>query len=361
MIPPPARVHLTETPERLEQLCTDWGQQDEFEERSMSTLYDEIKAFDKDIADEFKAASAAGPGGKIDKAGALALFNKAITGGTIKAATMDALWVIWHKADFTADGLVMVDKILGHTFGGGVRDPAHLLRTAAELKLVFDAVTLAKPVSFTSPKLGISYNGSAYKAIEQLVIDGKIHVIVMTGTSPNPGHSAARYDPAHNLVRLFKSDVDALAHELTHAVQDWNDVKGKNKYLEADAYMVTAIAILKSGRSLPTTLPTGKPSPLLATLNDAAKRVIGGVTVSDPAWNGTRAKPGLYDRLTELLVAFPDAVEDPEVDRDLAAGESGTPEKVTFDGIVANLAGQGSPPTTTTSGTGKPQPAPQKP
>ena len=38
-----------------------------------------------------------------------------------------------------------------------------------------------------------------------------------------------------------------IVHEATHAIQDWQDVAAKNKYIEADAYIAGAVADLAQG------------------------------------------------------------------------------------------------------------------
>ncbi|MBI3407892.1 MAG: hypothetical protein HY040_05995 [Planctomycetes bacterium] len=296
----------------------------------MASLYSELLPLDKDIANAYQKVTKDTPGGLIDKAGAGIIYQKATVGPvSTQGARLEALFLIWDKASFAADGLkfweeTIVSALLGQGTG-------KLLKTDAELSDVMNALALASTsVDFVSPKLGIAYNAGQYEAMKQLVKDRKIHIIQADGKGLSKG-IAGIYVPEANALFLFptKKAIGTLVHELTHAIQDWNDLKGLDEYLETDAYIAAGIESRKRKGSFP------KESPLFDSVEMVAA---GKAKVTNPDWNGTPAKPGAYDKLAAVLAADPDAVKKPGVVRDLSIGETGTAEKQILAEVMKKLA-----------------------
>lgn len=263
----------------------------------------------------------------------VAIFTQA--GKEIKVArraAVEAMFVIWDKAEFTAEGARdwapnMVSALLHEQNVTG-----KLRKTEAELSEVVTALgKAATAVNFTSPKLPITYNAHQFFAMQQLVKDHKIHVVDLKAKPPKPDVQAA-YVAFWNVFYFYpgpKDRVQVIVHEMTHAIQDWNDVKALGKYCEIDAYIVEGLVVrqLDGGR-------LQKDHPFY----EAVEMVVAGkATPKNPAWvSNDPKKPGVYDNAAEYVVT---AYGDPDLnkDRDLTEGEAGTDEKKMLDAIVKKL------------------------
>jgi len=294
-----------------------------FKENFMA-LYDDIKAQHKGIADAYQAVVKAAKDHKIDPAGVDAIMAAANIGPMSDIPVrLEALMVIWYDADFTADGLKKWELVVG-TAVLGKEGGAKLLKTSADRSEITKALDLAAAnVSFVSPKLGVEYNACQYRAIKQLVDDRRIRIIEALKKGLSDNGAAAAYEPAMNLLKLYSvsNHTPAIAHELTHAVQDWNDASGFRQFVEADAWVVTIIVDKAINGPLHKTELFAPMAELIAKK---------GTKVSNPDWVGSTKKPGVYDKLVAVVAK---GLKTPEANVDMINTESGTSEKV----VLANL------------------------
>jgi hypothetical protein len=268
----------------------------------MATLYDEIKALDEGVAYYYQEGIK--NGGELDEQAVQTLFAVAYgKDGDISPMEDRALQLIWDKARISAKGKATWQGLLNEgavmqAFGKG---GATRLKTNDQLMIdVFNAIGSAQSsVNFIGPKTMISYDARQYLAMKELILAGDIQVYDLKAVQSLKGMTInGSYDSRLNtLFLLGGAETRIIVHELTHAIQDWNDLVTKNDYSEADAYIAQGL--------VERTLPNNK---LKASdpFYDVVNMVLAGdAKVNNPAWNGSAWKPGVYDTAAASLRTHP--------------------------------------------------------
>jgi hypothetical protein len=141
-----------------------------------------------------------------------------------------------------------------------------VLNKDSDLDEILAALDLAgNNVDFWSPGTGLTYNVSAYQAVKQLVRDKEILVVAVDdkGQVWDRGNVAALYDRElpKPVVLVFKKPTNkkmrqaSLAHELTHAFQDFKDITSPVKYIETDAILADSLVSAALGLKAPAGHP----------------------------------------------------------------------------------------------------------
>jgi hypothetical protein len=115
-----------------------------------------------------------------------------------------------------------------------------------DLNKVYSAIArAATSVNFTSPRTMVTYDARQYLAMKELIKARKIQVWDLNNVQLYNNFIAdGLYDQYLNCLFLFNgAGLDPMvAHELAHAIQDWNDIKvDNNDWTEADAYIAQGL------------------------------------------------------------------------------------------------------------------------
>src|SRR5262249_18908663 len=122
--------------------------------------------------------------------------------------------------------------------------------------------------------------------------------------------------------------------EVTHAIQDWQDVSLKNKYAEADAYIAGAVADLAQGGKAAATL-SGK---IYAPAAKAAEFVVGGkANGNDSGWTAA------YKAVLKDVETSKEYIPSNEKMFERSEKGEGTREKDQMDKIMAAIAEKKTP------------------
>lgn len=240
-----------------------------------TALYTYLKSKNKDIADKYFAITSDDLTHVLDEKEITDILTVSFSDSKIEAAEVDCYAAMFIGKNIgngftglgmTADGQSLLGAALGSTdlLHAMVKGAAHFLTTADELKEVNQALDLAAKVNFSCPKTGITYDATAFNAIKQLVADKEIMIaqIADDGLVWDKGNIGALYDrtalkPFLMLFEKPTSRVALIAHEMTHAVQDWSDVNTLYKYTELDGLLTEALVALalKPGAKIPKNHP----------------------------------------------------------------------------------------------------------
>lgn len=224
-----------------------------------SELLAKLKKIDPGMAQAYVDATKDLPDAAIDKKGIDILLSQALgtKDGTITQEELNALILIIQNRKLATDAAqflttMVVNRTIVEALGRGVGTQ---LKTDDDLGDVFKALDLAgKSANFKSPGTHISYDASKYQAIRKLIKDANILVIAVKdgGFVRGVGKSFALYDMGVDPPTLFLFDGPSassrtaeLAHELTHAVQDFLNDPSPRQYRETDAYVVQALVTTK--------------------------------------------------------------------------------------------------------------------
>jgi hypothetical protein len=170
-------------------------------------------------------------------------------GMPITAKQAQALKLFWLHTfgKFTKPAAGLFYAMIGNAYDRELFVSAQL-KTDPELKDYYGAIGAhAGKISFVSPGTGLTYSPDAYLAMKQLITDGKI--TVFEADAAFLSFVGGRYFSNSNRLFLYKTSTPAdkpwaIMHELTHAIQDWNDVISKIKFTEADAFIAMTAAAL---------------------------------------------------------------------------------------------------------------------
>jgi hypothetical protein len=205
-----------------------------------------------------------------------------------------AIMLLVRSGAFSDDGFATLIAYVQIADKYGFLQPgASPLTTTAELKPILGALGMGmiSKITFKSPGTGLSYSPSHYLAIKELIAKSKITVleIRLGGLNIKVGlTTAGNYRTDQNFLYVLdgvppNKKMPTIVHEVTHAIQDWRDVRTLCKYAEADAYIAGAIADqTMTGGDL------AHGGPMFEAAANAARKVIKGQTdQSDQSW--TRA------------------------------------------------------------------------
>jgi hypothetical protein len=233
-------------------------------------LFKKLKALDPDIAQAYLKVTKDDPKAVIDADGVSQLFGQAVDDRKVTSKELDALILIFDRDPklFTKDALDFATAVFGNRafIEPLARANGTELNKDSDLDEILAALDLAgNNVDFWSPGTGLTYNVSAYQAVKQLVRDKEIHVVAVDdkGQVFDRGNVAALYDRELPVpvVLVFKKPTDKkvrqanLAHELTHAYQDFKDINSLTKYIETDAVLADGLVSLALGLKAPAGHP----------------------------------------------------------------------------------------------------------
>jgi len=219
-----------------------------------------LKEFDPDMADRWQKATGGKLASRIDGKKLEAILGPTFATGKITAKQAHAIdfLFVWSWMHFTKEAKAILWQgiedayILDYFFAGSKAQ----LASNSQLKDFNGAIGgSAGVIDFTSPPkdgTGLTYSADQYLAIKQLVSESKITVFEVDAAF------------LHAKAGFYRSDIDRLilytgawpvlrqfttVHEVTHAIQDWNDVVANHEFCEADAYIAAAAAALAVDRS----------------------------------------------------------------------------------------------------------------
>ena len=277
-----------------------------------SAFYNELAALDQGIADRWRTATGDSMRVAIDDRKLEAIMSPVLDAGKISGGEAKAIKHLFLKGTFargTATYLIaMVRAAADNDFF--FRGAATPLLTTAELRGVNNALAWDKvgKIEFTSPRSGIMYQAQSYSAIKELIARRKIAVFQVDTGGLNAftevGLSSGAYRSNSNHVILYDGltpveQVTTIVHEVTHAIQDWQDQTRKLvKFVEADAFIAGAVADRIQG---PDQKAFRGVKPFDAAF-EAAKLVFEGKGVMTPP---SKAWKDAYDKVWQQLAQLP--------------------------------------------------------
>jgi hypothetical protein len=307
----------------------------------MSALYDELVKLDKPIADRWKARLRGDPKRTLGPMDADAILkplmqpDRTISDSETRAIAKMVTWGEW-----TPEALAVIRVIVRVGVEGGLfQNGGDIFVSPEKLRPVSSALGagMTGKIAFKSPGTNFSYVPGHYQAIQQLISQSKIVVleirlygleIIARITTGGEYHSDA------NRLYIFAGKTPPetammIVHEATHAIQDWQDVAAKNKYIEADAYIAGAVADLAQGGNV-VAAQTGLIYPAATS---AAKLVLAGRgNPADPAWDHC------YKAVVEGVEKSDAYKETNEMMFDPSRKDEGPREKTRMDEILAAVA-----------------------
>lgn len=219
------------------------------------TLFENLRVKSPEIAEVYRGLMSDKT--QIDPDGVVSLFNQALADPKqiITEQEAEALSMIVNARILSDSAKQRLRQILFSQDGVfGFGRGGKLLESDTDLDLVFRALGLATlHVNFQSPRTGLPYNANAYEAIKRLVKSKKIHIVALQDHDLYwDAGMVAQYNSIINVLLLTSHAKEvSIVHEMTHAIQDWNDIKGiKTNYVEADAYIAEGVVFRKQGGRL---------------------------------------------------------------------------------------------------------------
>ena len=235
-----------------------------------SQLYDELAKLDRGIANRWRIRAKDNPAYKLKDVDIDDIFAPLINDTGISELEAAALHKLTTSAAWEESGrdllrLLIRLSVQKHMF----QRAGDVLVSRDELADVSAALGATGKIMFRSPGTRFLYRPAHYAAINELIVNKfKIYVfkVQMRGLDQFAQlHVAGEYRAEANHFYVYEGATKeetriTIVHEATHAIQDWQDVtKGKNKHVEADAYIAGAIAdIQQRGGNAGTPTKTGK-------------------------------------------------------------------------------------------------------
>jgi hypothetical protein len=215
----------------------------------------QLDALDKGIAERWKKVSSGSLKKKLGVKELVEILGPVFRADKIDAKQARAALVISAWAEITPDAfrsfLVWVED--AYVSGQFFRGSAVRLASDDKLKDVYAALGATGVIDFVSPDTGFAYSADQYAAVRRLVADGKIEVYEADagGLGTKGGEYRSNVDRLVVYKRVSGQPMRyTIIHEATHAIQDWNDVRTKNKYAEADAFIAEgAVALSVDAKS----------------------------------------------------------------------------------------------------------------
>ncbi len=225
-----------------------------------SELYTKLRRLDRGIAAAYKSAVGSSYRGSISKREARVIFNKAVDNERISTKEAKALVLIIDDARFGTDAKeYLIKKLKTSAAKEALRDGSgKLLLASSELAKLNNALKqFTNKINFKSPGSNIRYTPRDYSVIKYLINEHWLFVYELKDsglhkrTKTGKGVYFSSSDELYLVAGLgSKSYASMTVHEVTHAIQDWRDIRSKVKYIEADAYVAQAVANHTMGRSI---------------------------------------------------------------------------------------------------------------
>jgi hypothetical protein len=269
-------------------------------------LFEQLKKLDLDLANEY--AEVTNDKATIDVTGVRRLFKKILEAEYITTKEAEGLVLLIDSGTLTADALQLLKNSLLSKAGveaivNGAGNAVILDKDSAELTGFYRSLDLGIPpkMKFWSKGTNFTYTAAHFQAVKQLVKQGNVKVVkVFDGrlyaNAKIKGPSAA-YSPEMNLffffqpptgTNFFSNAPEVIAHEATHAIQDWFNLSTTYGFGETDGVLVQSVAYAGRGNKL-------------KEVYDKAVNLI----LQDKAIRGNRAWETAYDN------AMADVVRDP--------------------------------------------------
>jgi hypothetical protein len=258
-----------------------------------SKFYDELAALDRGIADRWKVRAHDDPKRKLKPKDVEAILDPLMKpDGTINEKQVEAIAKIVLDGACTDEALAVIQVYIEVGVQAGLfQNGGDVLVTPEEFKPVTNALGtgMTGKIAFKSPGTNFSYVPGHYQAIQSLIFKSKIFVFEVRLHSMDIFariQTIGQYRSNSNYLYIFAGRPPAetamtIVHEVTHAIQDWQDISARNKYVEADAYIAGAVADISQGGK-GTDANKGK---IYTPAMDAAKLVVAGkASGTDKEW-----------------------------------------------------------------------------
>jgi hypothetical protein len=307
----------------------------------MGSYYDELAKLDRGIADRWKKRSHENPRFKIRPNDVYAILDPLMKPkGRITEGQSDAIAKLILDGQCTNEALAVLQVYIKAGVDAGLfANGGEVLVTPDEFRPVTSAIGAAMTgrISFRSPGTNFSYLPGHYQAIWDLISKSKMYVFeVRLHSLEIFAHitTAGQYRSDENYLFIYAGLPPALTamsivHEVTHAIQDWADVSGKNKHVEADAYIAGAVADIAQGKAGSAGVVTKMYEPALK----AAELVVAGqANGSDKPWTDA------YKAVLEAIEHDKFYKKTNEDMFDPTRKDEGTREKDEWDKVLAAIA-----------------------
>jgi hypothetical protein len=307
----------------------------------MSKFYDELAAFDRGIADRWKSRTRDDPKFKLQPRDIDAILDPLMKpNGTISEKQTEAIEKLMLDAECTNEALAVMQVYIKIGVEAGLfQNGGDVLVTPDEFRPVTNAlgVGMTGKIAFKSPGTNFSYVPGHYQAILSLINKSKIFVFEVRLHSLDifaRTQTVGQYRTNENYLYIFAGRTPAetamtIVHEVTHAIQDWQDISAKNKHVEADAYIAGAVADISQGGK-GTAAQAGK---IYSPAMEAAKLVVDGkASGDDKAWTDA------YKAVLKDVAANDEYKKTNEQMFDPTRKAEGTREKDQMDAIMAAIA-----------------------
>jgi hypothetical protein len=293
-----------------------------------ATFLKDLEALDKDFADRWKKLS----GGKLKHVLSARdiekLMDPLMKAGKItpkQAKCIQSLWA-WCKMSKEAGPTLYAYVDIAYDLDYFFTASAKPLLTADELKEFDAALGMGRigKVSFTSPGSGLTYAPNMFTTIQKLVGDKKIKVFSVdaAGLHSLAGHYRSDLDRLIVYENLIIDKLATIAHEVTHAIQDWLD-NAKKKFHEADAFIVAGVSELSAGKSqIFYEFPA----------QETAAKLVHGGKATGKAWTDA------YNDLVGQVSKSPTYARVKDIVWDASKAEKGKNEKADFEAKLTALA-----------------------
>jgi hypothetical protein len=208
-----------------------------------------LEQLDKGMADAWKKETGGTLKAEINEVRVSRILGWAFSAKKITAPQAEAIRLFWDNANqrFTRRASVLFYMLIEGAYASDFffAGSAAQLASADQIKQ-FRAVMTSNTgkIKFTSPGTRITYSPDQYLAIAQLVADGKITVFDVDAAALNS--LSGTYESGIDRLIIYKGFGPSLmkwtiVHEVTHAIQDWQDIVSKVKFTEADAFIAAAM------------------------------------------------------------------------------------------------------------------------
>ncbi|WP_315836609.1 hypothetical protein [Bradyrhizobium prioriisuperbiae] len=240
--------------------------------KPISQFYHDLRALDPGIADRWRFATNDDPNRKLDFETMVKIVgwsrkkefnkkgqkvNRLVQGDEFNGNQAKAIVLLLDKMTNEKDAKDIFVTTLRKLDEEGRLLARKWVFSPDGAKRITDLIfSCAHALSWHSPGSRFSYTPLQYSAVGELIKTHEIDVVeYSSGGLDRVLPIAAQYDAEVNLLKIDLSRSDAekryfLFRELTHAVQDWYDLKVIKLFVESDAYIGGAVAARTSGQRL---------------------------------------------------------------------------------------------------------------
>jgi hypothetical protein len=219
----------------------------------MTTLYDRIAAFDRDVADRWKRQTKGDEKRKLKARDIDAIMAPLVgRGKTLTEKQADAIATFVRGMTIEQAEVPRIRARLRFYVAVAERRVAleWVPMLSDDLKPVFAALEgpALLHLFFRSPKSNVQYTPMDYLAVRKLIDDGKIMCaqVKLGGLSALAPLDGEYYSDS-NLLLVYSGQTptelaDSIIHEVTHAIQDLKDARAIVTHFEADAFIAGLVA-----------------------------------------------------------------------------------------------------------------------